>query len=1087
MLLAMEYEGLLLAAVALASLGLVGLGVRRWWPLRPQKLHFSIQSLVSGSGKLTLLFLLAVLAIVSAFTVRLSLDNQVELPIRVFPQDGYSQHYETVTVNVSDASNVDRLWVKAHNVGGFHGEENLASIRINGGSWVDVNDGNVRCRFTAERYGCIGGALSTVRFTLPASNVVDGANTIDFRFNGSNGLRSGFRILHFDFLNAGTSLRSFSKEDVGVEGAIDGTEFVYDDPSTWSPPDGYDDPSSIDAGAQLWNERNLLTEGGPNSRSIIASCGDCHASDGRDLKYFAYSNESIVSRSRFHGLSAEQGKQIAAYIRSRTLRKEDGSTYEAPGTPWDPPYQPGPGLDDKPVQEWAAGAGLEHVLDSNAEMIPHLFPNGINLDDVHTSSTLNVRELPVPIQFADWNTWLPVVHPLDGTIFNQSFQGSELQSIWESGQSLFTDRHDFDPTGKEEAIKSFFNEFDLEAHHYMSDTKSSAEISTERFDVQRSVRNWVLVKSWETIHGNNLENDGDQFFPSQESGITYGEKRSWPTDNARNIFDVSPHISGDYWGSDSEGKRAYGTTTRSDFFDMEWYYKQMVINAGNRDPIAHNPMDWKYHLSHLGSGVGAYDIGMAGMYLASFVKMIQQLDNTNGINSRGWWMRHVEPFWLGDMVFTAPQFLTDPFKGWSSTERRKAIEEVWRAYMTKTMSYDIANLPRGDDQSDYDPSGTTPTIPESGLLFSPEVTGNDASQFYRMTYKLDQMGVAPSLVDSTARWGEKMWPNGNWEQWMNDGSTNQKPSVSLNNPTDGSSFSAPATLTLSANASDADGTIEKVTFSADGTRLAEVTSSPYEYTWSDVQAGGYTLTATATDDAGATTSSSVNVTVGSSGTTNNGMLYSYYEGTWSQLPDFSTLSPVTTDTSANPTLSVRERENEFALRFTGYVEVSSSATGSYTFYTTSDDGSRLLVNGTEVVSNDGLHPAQEQSGTIDLSAGWHKIVVEYFEATADQALTVSWKGPSIAKEELPPNRLYVAPGGSGTSRSVALAPGWNVISSDVAPSPADLETVFQDVSVSAVNDTQSSGFQGVLHKKTGQRSGSGSDGYSRRHRRRGRR
>ena len=54
--------------------------------------------------------------------------------------------------------------------------------------------------------------------------------------------------------------------------------------------------------------------------------------------------------------------------------------------------------------------------------------------------------------------------------------------------------------------------------------------------------------------------------------------------------------------------------------------------------------------------------------------------------------------------------------------------------------------------------------------------------------------------------------------------------------------------------------------------------------------------------------------------------------------------------------------------------------------------------------------------------------------------------------------------------------------------PADVvPSTGPDVSVSAVNDTQSSGFQGVLHKKTGQRSGSGSDGYSRRHRRRGRR
>jgi hypothetical protein len=38
--------------------------------------------------------------------------------------------------------------------------------------------------------------------------------------------------------------------------------------------------------------------------------------DGRDLKYFNFSNNSIITRSRFHGLTTLQGEQIAAYIRS---------------------------------------------------------------------------------------------------------------------------------------------------------------------------------------------------------------------------------------------------------------------------------------------------------------------------------------------------------------------------------------------------------------------------------------------------------------------------------------------------------------------------------------------------------------------------------------------------------------------------------------------------------------------------------------------------------------------------------------------------------------------------------------------------
>jgi hypothetical protein len=690
--------------------------------------------------------------------------NQVTLPVEVMGGDGA---VETVEVHVSDASDVDRLWVQAHNAFGFHGQQDLVSIRVNDGPWVDVNNDNVTCRFTEARYGCVGGAASTIRFTIPATNVVAGANTIAFRFNGSDGFRSGFRVLLFDFLRASASLDTFSAADVGVEGAIDETGFVYEDRSSWTAPEGYGDAESVAAGAALWSRRDSLLEAGSDSRSIRAACSDCHASDGRDLAYFGYSNRSIVARSRFHGLSEEEGKQIAAYIRSIELRREDGSTYVAPGTPWDPPYQPGPGLDERPVQEWAAGAGLEAVLDRGAEMIPHLFPDGISLDDVHTESTLNMRELPVPIQFADWNTWLPVVHPMDARIYGDRFEGSDLQRHWREAQELMPGEHDFDPSGREGAIMGVFSGFDLSAHLFM-ESSGSDERSTDRWDQHRSVRNWVLVKTWELVHGNNLENDGEQFHPSPEPGITYGEARSWPTGRSRCVFDISPHISGDYWGEGGGVHRAYGNEVRSDFFDTEWYYKQMVLNAGGRNPVVHNPMDWKYHFDHLGSGVAGYGIGMAGMYLASFVKMIQQLDNQEGVSGRGWFVRHVDPFWLGNMLFTVPRFHTDPFVGWTEEQRREAVEVVWRAYMIKTTSYEVSELPRGGGESEYDGPGATPTLLGEGDLWFThhETAGNEASGFYRMTYKLDEMGVDPELVDLTARWGEQMWPNGDWERWM---------------------------------------------------------------------------------------------------------------------------------------------------------------------------------------------------------------------------------------------------------------------------------------------------------------------------------
>jgi hypothetical protein len=94
--------------------------------------------------------------------------------------------------------------------------------------------------------------------------------------------------------------------------------------------------------------------------------------------------------------------------------------------------------------------------------------------------------------------------------------------------------------------------------------------------------------------------------------------------------------------------------------------------------------------------------------------------------------------------------------------------------------------------------------------------------------------------------------------------TNQPPSVSLTAPAGGSTFTAPASMTVSASASDSDGTVSRVDFYQGSTLIGSDTTSPYSISWTNVVAGGYSLTAVARDNAGATrTSSPVSVTVNS--------------------------------------------------------------------------------------------------------------------------------------------------------------------------------------------------------------------------------
>jgi chitodextrinase len=92
--------------------------------------------------------------------------------------------------------------------------------------------------------------------------------------------------------------------------------------------------------------------------------------------------------------------------------------------------------------------------------------------------------------------------------------------------------------------------------------------------------------------------------------------------------------------------------------------------------------------------------------------------------------------------------------------------------------------------------------------------------------------------------------------------TNQAPTVSITAPTTGSALQVGNAATVTATASDSDGTVASVQFFANGVSIATVTTVPYNAAWTPTALGSYSLTAVATDNSGATTTSApVTVTV----------------------------------------------------------------------------------------------------------------------------------------------------------------------------------------------------------------------------------
>jgi RHS repeat-associated protein len=95
-----------------------------------------------------------------------------------------------------------------------------------------------------------------------------------------------------------------------------------------------------------------------------------------------------------------------------------------------------------------------------------------------------------------------------------------------------------------------------------------------------------------------------------------------------------------------------------------------------------------------------------------------------------------------------------------------------------------------------------------------------------------------------------------------DSPSNSPPTVSITSPLANSTFSAPVTITVSANAQDSNGTITQVAFYANSNLIGTASSNPFAIQWTSVQAGVYDLTAVATNDEGLqTTSAAVPVTV----------------------------------------------------------------------------------------------------------------------------------------------------------------------------------------------------------------------------------
>lgn len=622
----------------------------------------------------------------SALLLAHSARARVTLPVEVVGEPGTTASV-AIDIPGGRARIVRSLWLQIHNLA----YADMASLQVNGSGWINLNGRTAAVAEPGRSFGGIGGGFSTLKVTVlvPPGSVMDGANTLRFRFNRSDGIASGFRVL------------AFNLEDTDGKLLLPPETFTEEDPGSWTPP--LSDANSISAGAALWLTAPLLANGLPGASKIRAHCSDCHTQDGRDLKYFNFSNASIVARSLFHGLSELQGRQIASYIRN--LRGPN------PGRPWNPPYQPGPGLDAQPVANWAAGAGLAWVLDEDIAALPYLFGKDISAPATRKvfqpDGDLNAREIPIAFQLPDWNHWLPQVHPIDA--WGDSFSASEFFQVY----SLADSRASLSAAAARPA--AYFEKWQearrafLKPHVEGNNVHWSPDLGVKAYSTEL----WQLVKTWELTQAYQLEG-----------------ARAWANTIPAATAPAAVNIPD---GPSSMG----GSALTNEYFDASWYELQILLNSGNHRHRDRAPVDWIYLIGRF------LDLHRESHYaepvrlLVAVIKSLQSTDPRLGPEDRaqGW-----RPSQGIDPTILISDAWKPQFQPLDAAVKSAITEGLLSAWLDKNQQYDAGRY-------------FTPGLSERSYAPPAGFGGIAGGRVWEAAPQFQAAGVSAAVVRRLAAWG----------------------------------------------------------------------------------------------------------------------------------------------------------------------------------------------------------------------------------------------------------------------------------------------------------------------------------------------
>ncbi len=716
-------------------------------------------------------------------------SGAIVLPIEVIGPQGETGT-RSFTLTSAQANSAVTFWLQGNHLGYVPSLQKLppgkASISLNGGPWLALTNETVTVLPPGANYeGIDGGLFDTVKVTIPIStlgSVVAGTNTVSFRMNQTDGVTTGFRIIAFNLLASDGSQ------------IMPADQFANDDPSLWTAP--LNDSADISAGQTLWHTATLA-QSSLTTSTIKAHCADCHAQDGRDLKYFNYSNYSIIQRSQFHGLSQLQGEQIASYIRSGIPNAPAFSSY---ARPWNPPYQPGPGLNSHSIADWSAGAGIQWVLDDDTQTLNYIFPNGYTPAAIPATGAIDKREIPVFLPMPSWNQWLPTVSPMDAYTASTltamgasatSWAGSGVASRYNGMRSNLTSNLTQYITNPTKGVGGSGSSFasDLETWDF-ADRQSlginpNAPWTPILSNYAYALSRWQLTKVWEMMHEFNLEG---QLSQSEGYNLTMPtDDRVWnaaePFMSALFRIGIPTEPNGEQPYYNASDNNFYGDQLKDTYFTSAWYYVQILLHSGQRQRGGNSPIDWGYYLNHMGneSSLNGH-LGYAGLMTMVWLNA-QQEDTTTANagsrvhNSSGYLLDPdygFNPAWgsaLDNLVF--PQYFgygaPGPWANLSPANAGQLVGTLSMAWLNEASTWTPAQWDsvKNDDGTAFGSPSLVCTTGQYDGTAAGNRTYTAISEFQSSPYDNDDVSGNVLTADMTAlaTWATTIWLACNWSQF----------------------------------------------------------------------------------------------------------------------------------------------------------------------------------------------------------------------------------------------------------------------------------------------------------------------------------